>query len=101
MSVNAHAVATAYIAAVNAADCEALSHMFAPDALFLGPDGLKRTGRQAIGDFYRQTFLRGRPNLQVGRLVAEGRRISFELVGQASSADPDDAAMAIDLIELD
>jgi uncharacterized protein (TIGR02246 family) len=48
------AAVSRYVAASNQGDAEALTELYAEDAVLLPPDHLPIHGRQAIGEFWRQ-----------------------------------------------
>jgi hypothetical protein len=90
-----------YLARVRDADARALSELFAEDAVFQGPYGQVIKGRKAIYDFYAGLFRERRPQMVVGRTVIEGSSVVFELVDSGGSRPANDAATAVDLMEID
>ena len=88
-----------YIARVNLGDAERVTDLFADDAVHRGPDAVIRTGRAALLEFYGGILGNGPLNMAVGKSVAEGNRVAFELV-RLDTCDDEDPATAVDLIEV-
>ena len=64
-----------------------------------GPDGQIRSGRAAILAFYEGVLADGPRGLAVGKSVADGGRVAFELVNVEGCND-EDPATAVDLIDV-
>ena len=88
-----------YIARLNAGDAERVTDLFADDAVHRGPDGQIRRGRAAILAFYEGVLADGPRGLAVGKSVADGGRVAFELVNVEGCND-EDPATAVDLIDV-
>ncbi len=88
-----------YIARLNAGDAERVTDLFADDAVHRGPDGQIRSGRTAILAFYEGVLADGPRGLAVGKSVADGGRVAFELVNVEGCND-EDPATAVDLIDV-
>ena len=90
----------AYLARVNAGNAEHLSNLFATDAVFRGPGGQVLNGRAAIREFYEGLLGSARPQLAVGRSVADGKRVAFELINLQQPCSEDDPATAVDMMDI-
>ncbi len=88
-----------YIARLNAGDAERVTDLFADDAVHRGPDGQIRRGRAAILAFYEGVLANGPRGLAVGKSVADGGRVAFELIN-VEGCNEEDPATAVDLIEV-
>lgn len=82
-----HSIVDAYVAAVNAADLEALVELFADDAVLENPLGTF-TGRVEITGFYRDVVLAGQAVITVGSVEVAGPVVTAELLAR-SPLDPD------------
>jgi hypothetical protein len=89
-----------YLARVNAGDAGRLTELFASDAVHRGPDGQVRKGRAAIQQFYEGIVGSGPRKLAVGRSVADGHRVAFELVNLLQLCNEDDPALAVDVMDI-
>lgn len=101
-----------YLARINEGDAERISNLFAPDAVHRGPEGQVTKGRAAIREFYvavlsngvrgrdRATSPDGRRKMAVGRSVADGHRVAFELISMEQSCNDDDPATALDVMDI-
>ena len=93
-------VPSAYAARVNAGDAEHLSNLFATDVLFRGGRGQVLKGRAAVRALFDELLGGGRPSLGVGRVVADDRRVAFELISLQGPCNEEDPAMAVDFMEI-
>lgn len=88
-----------YLARLNAGNREAIVDLFAPDAVHRGPNGQVRKGRAAIRQFYLG-LAEGPRKWAVGRSVADGNRVAFELVNRLQPCIEDDPAAAVDFMDI-
>ena len=100
-----------YLARINEGDADRISSLFAPDAVHRGPEGQVTKGRAAIREFYvevlgngvrgrdRRTSPDGRRKMVVGRSVADGHRVAFELIN-LQDCNEDDPASAVDVMDI-
>ena len=89
-----------YLARINEGNAERISNLFATDAVHRGPEGQVTKGRAAIREFYAGTLGNGRRNLAVGRSVADGHRVAFELISLEQPCNDDDPALAVDVMDI-
>ena len=89
----------AYVARLNAGDAEHVTDLFADDAVHRGPDAQIRTGRAALLEFYERVLANGPLDMAVGKSVADGQRVAFELVS-LQACDDADPATAVDIIDV-
>ena len=89
----------AYVARLNAGDAEHVTDLFADDAVHRGPDAVIRIGRAALLEFYEGVLANGPLNMAVGKSVADGNRVAFELVSR-QACDDADPATAVDVIDV-
>ncbi len=99
ISTAAH-VPNAYAARVNAGDAEHLSNLFAADVVFRGGRGQVLNGRAAVKALFDQILGGDGPRLGVGRVVADDRRVAFELIRLGGPCNEDDPATAMDFMEI-
>lgn len=90
----------AYAARVNAGDAEHMSNLFAPDVVFRGGRGQVLKGRAAVRALFEEILSGSGPRLGVGRVVADDRRVAFELIRMGAPCNEEDPATALDLMEL-
>ena len=93
-------VPSAYAARVNAGDAEHLSNLFATDVLFRGGRGQVLKGRAAVKALFDELLGGGGPTLGVGRVVADDRRVAFELIRLGAPCNEEDPATALDFMEI-
>ena len=88
-----------YLARVNAGNAEHLSNLFATDAVFRNPFGQVLNGRAEIREFY-EGILSSQLRFAVGRSVADGTQVAFELINLDQPCNENDPAMVLDLMEI-
>ena len=93
-------VPSAYAARVNAGDAEHLSSLFATDVVFRGGRGQVLKGRAAVKALFEEILGSSRPSLGVGRVVADDRRVAFELISLQGPCNEEDPATAVDFMEI-
>lgn len=81
------AAALAYVDAVNAADGDALTELFGPDAVLHHPTGTY-VGLDAIRGFYEGLVFLGQAQLTTGRLLADPTTAVLELSATSPLAEP-------------
>ena len=99
MVSSAAQIPDAYVARLNAGDAEHVTDLFADDAVHHGPNGVIREGRAALLEFYEGVLANGPLNMAVGKSVADGQRVAFELISLTACND-EDPATALDLIDV-
>ena len=82
------------------ADRQHLSNLFATDVLFRGGRGQVLKGRAAVKALFDQLLGSGGPTLGVGRVVADDRRVAFELIRLGGPCNEEDPATALDFMEI-
>lgn len=93
-------VPSAYAARVNAGDAEHLSRLFATDVVFRGGRGQVLNGRAAVRALFDEILGGAGPRLGVGRVVADDRRVAFELIRLGGPCNEEDPATALDFMEI-
>lgn len=88
-----------YVARLNGGDAEHVTDLFADDAVHRGPEGVIRTGRTALLAFYEGVLANGPLDMAVGKSVAGGQRVAFELIS-LQACDDEDPATAVDIIDV-
>jgi hypothetical protein len=94
-------VASTYLQRINSQDASGVAALFGRDAVFRGPNGEVLHGSEAIRAFYVALFARSRPALRLGRVLIDGRKIAFEVMGSRSPGGGEVGALAFDLLETD
>ena len=93
-------VPSVYLARLNEGNREGVSDLFATDAVHRGPDGQVRRGRAAIRQFYLGNAGGGPRKFAVGRSVADGHRVAFELINLLQPCNEDDPALVVDVMDI-
>ena len=89
-----------YLARLNEGNAERVSNLFATDAVHRGPEGQVTKGRAAIREFYAEILGSEPRKLAVGRSVADGHRVAFELINLQQPCSEDDPALAVDVMDI-
>jgi len=81
------ATADRYVEVATADGKEALAELFAPEGVFMAPDGNTYRGRRGIAAFYRRHLADVVPEFHIQNAVTEGRSCWIELAN-GSLEDP-------------
>lgn len=96
--MTSHPIVDGYVAAINAADPDAVLALFAEGAVLTNPAGTF-TGADEIGGFYRDVVVAGQAVLTAGAVTVEdqigGSVVTAEIVA-TSPLDPDGGRLVAD-----
>lgn len=90
--------ALAYVDCINTKDLPRLLALFAEDGQLNHPYGVFK-GKDKLAEFYGGLVMKADTQLSLGRIAAEGRVCSVEVIGRSPQA-PEKAQYAIDLFEV-
>lgn len=76
-----------YVDTVNRGAYDQLRHLFAPDALFLGPNQQEFHGADEIGAFYEAFLPKIQPTIRIASYVEQGHDCVYELEARTTGSD--------------
>ncbi|MGH7916416.1 MAG: nuclear transport factor 2 family protein [Candidatus Binataceae bacterium] len=72
-----------YVTMINAGRYDAIGGLFAPDAVYMGPDGKTRHGAKNIGKFYESFLPILKPHLKAVSYTQSGNQCFMELANKS------------------
>src|SRR6478609_3210971 len=98
LAEHARHAALTYVDCINKKDLPRLLALFAEDGQLNHPYGVFK-GKDKLEEFYGGLVMKADTQLSLGRIAAEGRVCSVEVIGRSPQA-PDKAQYAVDLFEV-